>query len=149
MGDYKRLIRCCSATWGEKPLNALSISEITAEIKQKADTASFSARRLRINLSNMFLEAQREGEIPSGHNPALLSRPLLTAVKTERLLFNEWLLIFKAAGYCAPEYFQRTMLLAIMSEEKTFSSEIKHVRFSCLKLAITGSHSRLIKMLPI
>lgn len=117
-GDYKRLIRFCSATWVEKPLNALSISEITAEIKQKADTAPFAARRLRINLSNLFLEAQREGEIPPGHNPALLSRPLVTTVKTERLLFNEWLLIFKAASYCAPDYFQRAMLLAIVTGQR-------------------------------
>lgn len=117
-GDYQRLIRFCSKTWGQKPLAMLSISEITTEIKYKADTAPFAARRFRINLANMFLEAQREGVIRPGHNPALLSRPLITTVRTERLLFNEWLKIFKAANYCAPEYFQRAMLLAIMTGQR-------------------------------
>jgi len=117
-GDYKRLFIFCSQKWGVKPLHSLSIAEITGEIKHKADTTPFAARRLRINLSNMFLEAQRDGVIPPGYNPALLSRPLITSVKMERLLFTEWLRIFKAASFCAPEYFQHAMLLAIVTGQR-------------------------------
>lgn len=118
MGDYERLISFCYENWHGRGLLSISVAEVTQAIHEKAITTPHSARRLRINLSNLFIEAQREGVVPLGHNPALVSRYPTTSVKTERLSLNEWQLIFRCAKYRAPEYFQNSMLLALVTAQR-------------------------------
>lgn len=117
-GDYRRLIHFCRGVWTNTPLQDISIQEITAVIHRKAATSPFAARRLRINLSDLYVEAQRFGVLPLGHNPALIVRHPATSVKTERLTFPEWLRIFRLATYRAPEYFQIAMLLALITGQR-------------------------------
>lgn len=117
-GDYRRLIHFCRSIWTGTPLQDISIQDITTVIQRKAATSPFAARRLRINMSDLYMEAQRFGVLPLGHNPALIVRHPVTNVKTERLTFPEWLRIFRLATYRAPEYFQLAMLLALITGQR-------------------------------
>ncbi|WP_431022005.1 Integrase [Erwinia rhapontici] len=118
MGDYLRLINFCKTSWHDRELASLSVAEITQAVHEKSIKTPHSARRLRINLSNLFTEAQREGVVSLGHNPALVSRYPSTSVKTERLSLDEWKRIFRCAKYRAPEYFQNAMLLALLTAQR-------------------------------
>ncbi|MCT4701203.1 tyrosine-type recombinase/integrase [Enterobacteriaceae bacterium H20N1] len=118
LSDYQRLISFCSDVWGSRLLTSITVSEITEAIHSKAIETPHSARRLRINLSNLFIEAQRESFVPLGHNPALVSKFPRTSVKTVRLSLDEWLRIFRCAKYRAPEYFQNAMLLALITAQR-------------------------------
>ncbi|MFK8258319.1 tyrosine-type recombinase/integrase [Erwinia sp. AnSW2-5] len=118
MGDYDRLIGFCRDKWPNRGLIDISVADITQAIHEKSLNAPHSARRLRINLSNLFIEAQRASVVPLGHNPALVSRHPVTSVKTERLSLGEWLLIFRCAKYRAPQYFQNAMLLALVTAQR-------------------------------
>lgn len=116
--DYRRMVWFCLNHWALKPLIEISVSDITQAIMDKAYSTPFSARRLLVNISDMFVEAQRAGCIPLGHNPALLSRRPRVTIQMERLRLEEWLRIFKAAKYAAPGYFQTAMLLALVTSQR-------------------------------
>ncbi|HDR2864127.1 TPA: tyrosine-type recombinase/integrase [Enterobacter asburiae] len=116
--DYRRMIWFCLNHWARQPLADISVADITSAIMGKAEVAPFSARRLRINISDVFIEAQRAGCIPLGHNPALVCRKPTTIVSTERLTLDEWLRIFRAAKYVAPGYFQVALLLALVTAQR-------------------------------
>lgn len=117
--DYLRLMAFCQQHWSEMRLADITISDVTAAIHTKAATAPFAARRLRINMANMFLEAQRAGWLRMGHNPALLSKRPATSVSAERLSLDEWLRIFQVARYRAPDYVQLAMLLALVTAQRS------------------------------
>ncbi|WP_165464512.1 tyrosine-type recombinase/integrase [Enterobacter cloacae] len=116
--DYRRMIWFCLNHWARVPLVDISVADITSAIMDKAEIAPFSARRLRINISDVFIEAQRAGCIPLGHNPALVCRKPITFVSTERLTLDEWLRIFRAAKYVAPDFFQVALLLALVTGQR-------------------------------
>lgn len=116
--DYRRMVWFCLNHWARKPLIEISVSDITRAIMEKAYLTPFSARRVRINMSDMFMEAQRAGCIPFGHNPALVAREPRAVIQTERLTLDEWLKIFRAAKYAAPGYFQTAMLLALVTGQR-------------------------------
>lgn len=129
--DYRRMISFCLNNWSQLPLVDISIADITNAIMKKAESAPFSARRLRINISDVFLEAQRAGCIPLGHNPALVCKKPAAFVSTERLTLDEWMKIFRAAKYVAPDYFQVALLLAIVTGQR--SSDLVKMRRSDIK----------------
>lgn len=116
--DYRRLIAFCMGRWGQMPLEAITVAEITGIIHALAQDTPFTARRLRINMSDLFLEAQRAGVLTPGHNPALVSKYPLTYVKAERLELGEWMKIFRAARYVAPDYFQLSILFALITAQR-------------------------------
>ncbi|HAT3956097.1 TPA: tyrosine-type recombinase/integrase [Kluyvera ascorbata] len=116
--DYCRTIRFCRRTWPERLLTDITVMEITHAVHEKARDAPHAARRIRLNMSDMFTEAQRAAVVPLGHNPALVSRWPRTSVKTERLMLEEWTAIFRVATYRAPGYFQTAMLLAILTAQR-------------------------------
>lgn len=116
--DYKRMIWFCINKWPMVPLIDITVSDITEAIMEKGKDAPFAARRLRINISDVFVEAQRAGCIPLGHNPAIVSRKPFTYVSTERLTLEEFLRIFRAAKYVAPDYFQVALLLALVTGQR-------------------------------
>lgn len=118
VGDYRRMIAFCSSMWGSRLLSGITVAEITEAVHAKAVETPHAARRIRILMSNMFLEAQRHGIVPHGYNPALISRWPLTRVSTERLTLDEWRKIFRCAQYRAPDYFQAAMLLAIVTGQR-------------------------------
>jgi integrase len=118
LSDYLRLIKFCRDHWSDRDIESITVYEITQVVHEKAASAPHSARRLRINMSNLFLEAQREGVIPLGHNPALASRYPKTTVSAARLAMDEWLRIFRCAKYRTPEYFQNAMLLALVTAQR-------------------------------
>lgn len=131
LSDYQRLMRFCSDTWGNRSLAGITVAEITEAIHAKAIDSPHSARRLRINLSNLFIEAQRESFVPLGHNPALISKYPVTRVKAARLSLDEWIRIFRCAKYRAPEYFQNAMLLALVTAQRP--SDIVKMRTQDIK----------------
>jgi integrase len=118
-GDYLRLIAFCQENWGSKHLAEISVADVTSAIHTKAAVAPFAARRLRINMSDMFLEAQRAGVVRMGHNPALIAKKTHTHVSAQRLVLDEWLRIFTVARYRAPDYFQLAMLLALVTAQRS------------------------------
>lgn len=111
-------MRFSSENWSSCPLDEISVADITEVIHKKALSAPFAARRLRINLSSVFVEAQRAGVLPPGHNPALVSVHPIARVETERLLLSEWLSVFRVAKYAAPDYFEIAMLLALVTAQR-------------------------------
>jgi len=126
--DYIRLARFCCRVWGDRQLMSISAYEISRIINEKAQETPYAARRLRINLSDLFKEAQRAGVVPMGHNPALLSRPPITAVAAARLSLSEWIKIFKCAKYRTPVYFQNAMLLALVTGQRSSDLVRMHSR---------------------
>lgn len=117
--EYDLSIRRASALWGDLPLIDISVSDIATVLSNIQNEGKFStAYRFKIHLNNMFIEAQRDGVIPLHHNPAIIVRTPRRIVKTERLLINEWRLIFEYAKYRAPEYFSNSMLLALVTGQR-------------------------------
>ncbi|WP_094078517.1 tyrosine-type recombinase/integrase [Pantoea latae] len=107
---------------------SISAYEISRIINEKVQKTSYAARRLRINLSDLFKEVQRASVVPMGHNPALLSRPPMTAVAAARLSLSEWIQLFKCAKYRAPVYFQNAMLLALVTGQRPSDLVSMHSR---------------------
>ncbi|MER1935835.1 tyrosine-type recombinase/integrase [Proteus terrae] len=117
--EYELSIRRSSDLWGDAPLIDISVSDIATSLSNIQNEGKFStAYRFKIHLKNMFVEAQRDGVIPIHHNPAVIVRTPRRIVKTERLLINEWRLIFEYAKYRAPEYFSNSMLLALVTGQR-------------------------------
>lgn len=117
--EYDLSIRRSSTLWGNTPLIEISVSDIANALSGiQNEGKSSAAYRLKIHLNNIFIEAQRDGVIPIHHNPAIIARTPRRVVKTDRLLMNEWRLIFEYAKYRAPEYFSNSMLLALVTGQR-------------------------------
>lgn len=136
--DYRRMMAAAAMYWADRPLASLKVSDVTQLVNRKVNEgAPHAARRLRINLSSLFLEAQRHDLLQPGYNPALAARHPQTRVNTERLTLDEWLRIFRCASYRAPAYFQNAMLLALVTAQRP-SDLVRlhrdHIRGGCLHI---------------
>lgn len=117
--EYDLSIRKSSALWGCIKLIEISVSDIANALSSiQNEGKSSAAYRFKVHLNNIFIEAQRDGVIPIHHNPAVIARTPRRVIKTERLLMNEWRLIFEYAKYRAPEYFSNSMLLALITGQR-------------------------------
>lgn len=116
--DYTRMIRRVLNFWGDKTLSAITVADIADKIHHIAAHHPHSARRFRLNLCDFFQEAQRDGLIPLGYNPALVTREPFTPVTTNRLTLSEWSAIFCRAESVAPRYFVIAMLLALVAAQR-------------------------------
>ncbi|WNJ82236.1 tyrosine-type recombinase/integrase (plasmid) [Cedecea neteri] len=118
LSDYHRLIKFCREHLAHIRLEDITVADISHALADKTREVPHSARRLRINLSNLFIEAQRAGRLAPGYNPALITRPVTAQVKTSRLTLQEWLRIFRCAKYRAPGFFQIAMLLSLVTAQR-------------------------------
>lgn len=117
--EYDLSVRRASMLWGASQLESITVSDIANALSNiVTDGKSSAAYRFKVHLNNIFIEAQRDGVIPVNHNPASIARTPRRPVKTERLLINEWRLIFEYAKYRAPEYFSNSMLLALITGQR-------------------------------
>ncbi|BEO61082.1 integrase [Serratia marcescens] len=118
MADYTRMIRHVRQLWADRILSEISVADIAMRIDSMAQRAPHSARRFRLNLSNFFLEAQRDGLLPPGHNPALITREPFTPITTRRITFPEWISVYRKAQSIAPSYFPVAMLFALVTAQR-------------------------------
>lgn len=116
--DYTRMIKLVGTLWGGMMLSRISVADISSAISHIAETRPHSARRFRLNLSDLFKEAQREGILSIGHNPAIITREPFTRVATNRLTMSEWSAIFCRAESTAPDYFVTAMLFALVTAQR-------------------------------
>lgn len=76
---------------------------------------------------DVFKEAQQVGEVPVGFNPAEVAKKPHVKISRQRLTFDEWGLIYKAAE--KDNYFlQRAMLLALVTGQRL--ADICNMKFS-------------------
>ncbi len=118
MTDYTRMIRIVRQFWADRVLSEITVADIAMCIDSMAQTAPHSAHRFRLNLSNFFLEAQRDGLLPPGYNPALITREPFTPIATRRITFPEWLAVYRKAQSIAPSYFPLAMLFALVTAQR-------------------------------
>ncbi|MBC3214787.1 tyrosine-type recombinase/integrase [Serratia fonticola] len=118
MSDYTRMIKRVRQLWSEKLISEITVADIARDIESMAIKAPHSARRFRLNLSDFFREAQRDGLVPIGYDPASITREPFTPIATNRLTFSEWSAIFCKAESVAPQYFTIAMLLALVTAQR-------------------------------
>ncbi|EBM6971571.1 TPA: phage integrase Arm DNA-binding domain-containing protein [Salmonella enterica subsp. enterica] len=98
-----------------KDISALDISEITDAVK--AEGHNRMAQVVRMVLIDVFKEAQHNGHVPPGYNPALATKQPRNKVTRQRLSLEEWKTIYEAAEKQEP-YLQCGMLLAIITGQR-------------------------------
>lgn len=117
--EYMRSIKKCSELFGNKLIDELSVKDIATEVSKIINSGRNStAYRFKIHLVDMFREAQHEGVVVAGHNPAQTVRTPRRKVKTQRLTFEEWKLVLYKAKNIAPSYFYLSMLLALLTAQR-------------------------------
>ncbi|WP_421550899.1 phage integrase Arm DNA-binding domain-containing protein [Kluyvera intermedia] len=108
-----------------KDISTLDIAEITDAIK--ADGHSRMAQVVRLVLVDVFKEAQHAGQVPPGYNPAMATKQPRHKVTRQRLSFEEWKQIYKAAQNQQP-YLQSGMMLALVTGQRL--GDICKMKFS-------------------
>lgn len=108
-----------------KDISALDIAEITDAVK--AEGHSRMAQVVRMVLIDVFKEAQHNGHVPPGYNPAQATKQPRNRIKRQRLSFEEWRTIFSAAEKQEP-YLQCGMLLALVTGQRL--GDICNMKFS-------------------
>jgi len=103
---------------GNKDITTIQVRDIIDilnEFKERGKNGM--ARVVRGFMSDVFLEAQQAGEVPSGFNPAKSAKSPKVRVQRQRLVFDEWNAIYEQAA-SGPRYLQRAMLLALVTGQR-------------------------------
>lgn len=106
-------------------ITALHITQIMDATRQ--DGRVRQAQVFRMVLVDVFKEAQHNGIVPPGFNPAKVTRLPHHKVQRQRLNLEEWQTIFRQAQSLQP-YLRRGMLLAIVTGQRI--GDICKMKFS-------------------
>ena len=98
-----------------KDITALEIAEITDAVK--AEGHNRMAQVVRIVLIDVFKEAQHNGHVPPGYNPAQATKQPRNRVTRKRMSLDEWKTIYDAPEKQEP-YLQSGMLLALITGQR-------------------------------
>lgn len=101
------------------------IIDILNEFKERGQNGM--AKVVRSVMSDVFQEAQQAGEVPPGYNPAKSARAPKSKVQRQRLLLEEWKVIYQQAE-TGPLYLQRAMLLALVTGQRL--GDISNMKFT-------------------
>lgn len=113
---------------GMRTIDSITVKDIVGILEDYKNKGQLRmAQIVRKVLSDVFKEAQQVGEVPAGFNPADATKKPQVRVSRQRLTFEEWLMIYKAAE--KDNYFlQKGMLLAIITGQRL--ADICNMRFS-------------------
>jgi len=107
----------------------ISGMEISAILSEYIDAEKIRrAKGLRESWIDLFREAQYDGKVPHGFNPAEATRKPVSKVKRRRLTLDEWKVIYDAAD---KHYLRAAMLLALITGQR--SGDIVNMKFSDIK----------------
>ncbi|MFJ2973434.1 phage integrase Arm DNA-binding domain-containing protein [Kluyvera sp. NPDC087067] len=103
---------------GMRSLDQVSVKDIVGILddyrEQEHNRMGQIFRKVAIDV---FKEAQQLGEVPAGFNPAESAKKPHVKITRQRLDFEEWILIYKAAEK-ENYYLQKGMLLAIVTGQR-------------------------------
>lgn len=123
------------------------IIDILNEFKERGQNGM--AKVVRSVMSDVFQEAQQAGEVPPGYNPAKSARAPKSKVQRQRLLLEEWQVIYQQAA-TGPLYLQRAMLLALVTGQRL--GDISNMKFTDIwdgQLHITQSKTGARIAIPL
>lgn len=111
------LIRRLSLTLGDQPLRSITPYHLQSIVQQYIERGTpCAAKSVCILLKDIFREAILNNWIES--NPAMYLRTPSTPVQRDRLILEEWRIIYKAAQEHCRRYVHLSMLLALVSAQR-------------------------------
>lgn len=133
-----------------KELDTKTLASILDEYKDQGKARK--AQVLRSNWIDLFKEAQHLGEVDSGFNPALSTKPVKVIVKRERLIADHWVRIFNIVKEIAPEYATNSMLIAMttgLRREDICALKFKDIKDGYLHVATSKSRRKTKLAFPM
>lgn len=141
------LINWIESQIGNKPVGFIKPYEIAAVIKPITLQSPSKAKRLLIEIKNMFTEAVIYGW--TDKNPAAYLKHVPYKVQRERLSLEDWRKLFKASKN-SPKWVSRLLLLALVTGQRR--SDLQKIQFSDVwdnKLHITQQKTGTKLAIPL
>ena len=111
-----------------------------------------TAKILRSSWSLLFKEAQHSGDVESGFNPALSTKPIQSEVKRSRLFREQFLEVYELSKTFKPRYVNQAIKLAVttgLRRSDIANLTFKDVRDGHLHVATGKSRKKVVIAFPL
>lgn len=113
-------------------LKEVAVRDIVAILDEFTNSGrDNTAKQIRTQISDIFVEAQHKGEVDPGYNPAKATRAPKIIVKRARLLSDNFMTILDVAKESSPAYLSKAMMLALTTGLR--AEDISSMKFSQIK----------------
>ncbi|HHY0486642.1 TPA: tyrosine-type recombinase/integrase [Vibrio parahaemolyticus] len=152
-GEKSRYTRLFISRLGSIRMKEITVRDVASVLEEYvADEKFTTAKLIRSSWSLLFKEAQHSGDVDSGFNPALSTRPIKSEVKRSRLFKEQFLDIYDVAKTFTPSYVKHAIKIAVttgLRRTDIASLTFKDVKDGYLYVATSKSRKKVMIAFPL